>query len=40
LSDYIAAGIGRLPFLEVLKTLTAHLNGAINMGVLLRAQNV
>jgi len=40
LSDYIAVGVGRLPFLEVFKTLMSYLNEAISMGGLLRAQNV
>jgi hypothetical protein len=40
LSDYKAVGVGRLPFLEVFKTLMSYLNGAISMGGLLRAQSV
>lgn len=40
LSDYVAVGVGRLPFLEVFKTLMSYVNAAISMGDLLRAQNV
>jgi hypothetical protein len=37
---YIAAGVGRLPFLEVFKTLTLCLTVIVSMGSLLRAQNM